>query len=147
MFPSSIPHYIIWFDKFYLLVRILVGIHLLKISMNCRWVHQPPPHPLLALMMNSWFRTCFHSSFPDHLTMSSCQFELHLFFSGILSLRNPDTHQIWISIKYDGWNIFPRDITLVFNPIRWCHPNTPARRAYCYSFLFSKVSHSSMRKL
>ena len=36
------------------------------------------------------------------------------FFSGILSLRYPDTNQIWISVRYDGWNIFPRVITLVF---------------------------------
>ena len=46
--------------------------------------------------------------------MSSRQFVLHLFFSGILSLRYPDTNQIWISVRYDGGNIFPRVITLVF---------------------------------
>ena len=49
----------------------------LEISRNCRWVHQPPPHPLLGLMMNSCFGTCFHSSFPENLTMSSHQFVLH----------------------------------------------------------------------
>ena len=114
MFSSSILPYIIWSDKCYLLVHIIVEIHLLEISMNCRWVHQPPPHPLLGLMMNSCFGTRFHSSFPENLTMSSRQFVLHLFFSGILSLRYPDTNQIWISVRYDGWNIFPRVITLVF---------------------------------
>ena len=36
------------------------------------------------------------------------------FFSGILSLSYPETNQIWISVRYDGWNIFPRVITLVF---------------------------------
>ena len=86
----------------------------LEISRNCRWVHQPPPHPLLELMMNSWFGTCFHSSFPENLTMSSRQLRCTFSFSGILSLSYPDTNQIWISVRYDGWNIFPRVITLVF---------------------------------
>ena len=36
------------------------------------------------------------------------------FFSGILSLSYPDTNQIWISVRYDGWNIFPRVIRMVF---------------------------------
>ena len=85
----------------------------LEFSMNCRWANQPPSHPLLGLMMNSWFGTCFHSSFPENLTMSSRQFVLHLFFSGIPSLSYPDTNQIWISVKYDGWNIFSRVITLI----------------------------------
>ena len=81
--------------------------------MECRWVHQPPPNPLLGLMMNSCFGTCFHSSFPENYNVipSIC---VALFFSDILSLRYPDTNQIWISVRYDGWNIFPRVITLVF---------------------------------
>ena len=45
--------------------------------------------------------------------MSSRLIVLHLFFSGILSLRYPDTSHIWISVKYDGWNIFSRVIILV----------------------------------
>ena len=65
-------------------------------------------------MMNSCFGTRFHSSFPENLTMTSCQFVLHLFFSGILSWRYSDSNQIWISVGYDGWNIFPRVISLVF---------------------------------
>ena len=65
-------------------------------------------------MMNSCFGTRFHSSFPENLTMTSRQFVLHLFFSDILSLRYPDTNQIWISVRYDGGNIFPRVIMLVF---------------------------------
>ena len=46
--------------------------------------------------------------------MSSRQIMLHLFFWGILSLRYPGTNHIWISVRYDGGNIFPRVITLVF---------------------------------
>ena len=84
--------------------------------MICRRVHQPPPLPLLGLMMNSCFGTRFHSSFIENFTMSSCQFVLHLFLSGILSPSYPNTNQIWIPVRYDGWNIFPRIITLVF---RW----------------------------
>ena len=114
MFSVSILPYIIWSDKCYLLVHLIVEIHLLLISMNCFWFHQPPPHSILDLIMNSWFGTCFHSSIPENLTMSSRQFVLHLFFSGILSLRFPNTDQIWISVNYDGWSIFSRVITLVF---------------------------------
>ena len=69
--------------------------------------------PLLDLMTNPCLRTCFHSSFPENLTMSSRQLVLRLFFSGIPSLSYPDTHQIRISVRYDGWNIFPRVITFV----------------------------------
>ena len=147
-FPRA-HRYIIWSDKCYLLVLIIVEIHLLEISLNSRWVHQPPPHPLLGLLMNSGFGTCFHSSFPEDLTLASRQFVLHLFFSGIPSLRYPGTNQIWISVRYDGWDIFPRVITLVFI---W-----PGRVMSCLAQLaggpivivlpFSKVIHSSMRKL
>ena len=52
--------------------------------------------------------------FSENLAMLTRQFVLHLFFSGILSLRYPATYQNWISVWYDGWNIFPRVITLVF---------------------------------
>ena len=82
--------------------------------MNCRWAHQPPPHPPLDLRMNSCFGTRFHSSSPENLEISFRLFVLHLFFSDILSLRYHDTNRIWISVRYDGWNIFPRVITLVF---------------------------------
>ena len=114
MFSSSIHHYTIWSDKCYLLVHIVVEIHLLEISMDCRWVNQSPPHPLVGLLMDSCFGTRFHSSFPENLTMSSRQIVPHLFFSGILRWRFPDTNRIWTSVRYDGWNIFPRVITLVF---------------------------------
>ena len=74
--------------------------------------------------------------------MSSRQFVLHLFFLGILSLRYHDTNQIWISVRYDGWNIFPRVITL---DLIWSD-KLMSCLAFYYSFLFSKVKHSSMRK-
>ena len=38
---------------------------------------------------------------------------LHLFFSGILSLRYHDTNWIWISVRYDGWDNFPRVMMLI----------------------------------
>ena len=45
--------------------------------------------------------------------MSFRRYVSHLFFSDILSLRYHDTNRIWISVRYDGWNIFARVITLV----------------------------------
>ena len=41
------------------------------------------------------------------------RFVLRLFFSDILSLRYPDTNRIWISVRYDGWDNFPRVMTLI----------------------------------
>ena len=41
------------------------------------------------------------------------RFVLHLFFSDILSLRYYDTNLIWISVRYDGWDNFPRVMMLV----------------------------------
>ena len=69
MFPSSIHHHIIWSNKWYFLVHLIVEIHPLEFSMNCCWAYQPPPHPLLGLLMNSYFRAHFHSSF---LRISQC---------------------------------------------------------------------------
>ena len=81
--------------------------------------------------------------------MSSRQLVLRLYFSGTLSLRYPDTNQIWILVRYDGWNIFPRAITLVFI---W-----PGKVMSCLAHLaggpivivlpFRNVNHSSKRKL
>ena len=51
--------------------------------------------------------------FPENLAMPFQRFVLRLFFSDILSLRYHDTNQIWILVRYDGWNIFTRVITLV----------------------------------
>lgn len=55
------------------LVHISVEIHLLKISMNCRWIHEPPLHPILGFNDELLFVTRFHSTFPKNLTMSSHQ--------------------------------------------------------------------------
>ena len=114
MFSSSIHHHIIWSGKCYLLVHIIVEFQLLEISMNCRWVHQPPPHPLLGLMMNSCFGTRFHSSFPENLTMSSRQYVSHLFL-----LKHPESEVSWhqsdLNLGHVWWlEHFPRVITLVF---------------------------------
>ena len=114
MFPSSIHHYIIWSDKWYFLVHIIVEINPLEISMICCWAYQPPPHPLLGLLMNSCFRAHLHRSF---LRISQCHLvKLCCTFSSQASwcLRYPDTNRIWISVRYDGWDIFPRVITLVY---------------------------------
>ena len=39
----------------------------LEFSMNCRWAHQPPPHPLLGLMMNY----CFRNPLPKFISWES----------------------------------------------------------------------------
>ena len=80
--------------------------------MDYRRAHQPPPS-LLGLMMNYCFRKSLHSSFPEKLAMPFQRFVLRLFFSDILSLRYPDTNRIWISVRYDGWDNFPRVMTLI----------------------------------
>ena len=105
---------------------------------------------LLGLMMNSCFSTRFHSSFPWEPYNVMSTICVAPFFSGILSLRYPDTNWIWISVRYGGWNIFPGVMTLVFI---W-----PGKMMPCLAHLaggpivivlpFSKVIiHSSMRKL
>ena len=53
----------------------------------------------------SCFGACYHSSFPENLAMSACRFVLQTFFSDMLSLKYLITNQIWISGRYDGWNI------------------------------------------
>ena len=76
--------------------------------------------PLLDLMMNpcSELASIVHLPRIFDVVSTIC---VAPFFSGILSLSYPDTNQIWISVRYDGWNIFPRVITLVLcDPVRWC---------------------------
>ena len=100
--------------------------------------------------LNSCVRTRSHSSIPENLTMSSRQIGVAPFFSGILSLRYPDTNQIWISVGYDGWYIFPGVMLFVLwwpGNMMSCLAPPPGWRTYHYRFLFSKVIHSSMRKL
>ena len=115
MFSSSIPHYITWSDKCYLLVHISVKIPLFgnleELSLS----------PSATSSSSPWFNDelLFQEpapivQFPENLAMSFRRYVSHLFFSDILSLRYPDTNRIWISVRYDGWNIFPRVITLVF---------------------------------
>ena len=69
--------------------------------------------PLLDLIMNpcSELASIVHLPRIFDVVSTIC---VAPFFSGILSLSYPDTNQIWISVRYDGWNIFPRVITLVF---------------------------------
>ena len=69
--------------------------------------------PLLDVMMNpcSELASIVHLPRIFDVVSTIC---VAPFFSGILSLSYPDTNQIWISVRYDGWNIFPRVITLVF---------------------------------
>ena len=134
MFSSSIHHYIIWSDKCYLLVHIIVEIHLsgnfdgLSLSPSA-----PPSSPWFTDELLFWNSLPYFV--PENLTMSSRQLMLRPFFSGTPSLRYPDTNQIWISVRYDGWNIFPRVITLVFI---WPGKVVSylALRPYCYSFHF-----------
>ena len=73
----------------FLFTLLWKSIHL-EFSMNCRWAHQPPPHPLHGLLMNSCFGTRLRSSFPENLTMSSRQFVSHLFL-----LRHPESEVSW----------------------------------------------------
>ena len=151
MFSSSIPHYIIWSEKCYLLVHLMVEIHLLgnlgelplsspDTSLSSPWVNDG----LLLTEITSYFLST------ENLTMLYRQLALHLFFSGILSLRYPDTNRIWILIRYDGWDNFPRVMKLILwwpGNMMSCLAPPPGWRTYHYRFLFSKVIHSSMRKL
>ena len=68
--------------------------------------------PLRDLMMNPCSEL---ASIVQYSRILQCHLDncVAPFFSGILSLSYHDTNQIWISVRYDGWNIFPRVITLV----------------------------------
>ena len=56
---------------------------------------------------SSYFGACYRSSLPENLATSSRRFVLQtfIFFLDSMSLEYPDTNQIWISGRYDGWNI------------------------------------------
>ena len=56
---------------------------------------------------SSCFGFCYRSSFPENLATSSRRIVLQTFFFFLdsMSLEYPDTNQIWISGRYDGWNI------------------------------------------
>ena len=90
--------------------------------------------PLLDVMMNPYSELASIVHLPRIFDVVStiC---VAPFFSGILSLSYPDTNQIWISVRYDGWNIFPRVITLAYLwPGKVMIPSTPGGRTYCYKF-------------
>ena len=90
--------------------------------------------PLLDVMMNpcSELASIVHLPRIFDVVSTIC---VAPFFSGILSLSYPDTNQIWISVRYDGWNIFPRVITLAYLwPGKVMIPSTPGGRTYCYKF-------------
>ena len=54
---------------------------------------------------SSCFGACYRSSFPENLATPSHRLVLQTFFSDMLSLKYPITNRIWISGRYDGWNI------------------------------------------
>ena len=90
--------------------------------------------PLLDVMMNpcSELASIVHLPRIFDVVPTIC---VAPFFSGILSLSYPDTNQIWISFRYDGWNLFPRVITLAYLwPGKVMIPSTPGGRTYCHKF-------------
>ena len=54
---------------------------------------------------SSCFGACYRSSFPENLATPSRRFVLQTFFSDMPSLKYLITNRIWISGRYDGWNI------------------------------------------
>ena len=54
---------------------------------------------------SSCFGACYLSSFLENLATPSHRIVLQTFFSDMLSLKYPITNRIWISGRYDGWNI------------------------------------------
>ena len=68
---------------------------------------------------SSCFGACYRSSFPENLATSSLWLVLLPFFFQICCLEYSVTNQIWISGRYDGWNIpkscilFPVRTTIV----------------------------------
>ena len=99
---------------------------------------------LLLMEITSWFISQESYSVIPSICVAP-------FFSGILSPRYPDTNQNWISVRYDGWDNFPRVMMLILwwpgNMMSCLAPPPPGWRTYHYRFLFSKVIHSPMRKL
>jgi len=54
---------------------------------------------------SSCFGACYLSSFLENLATPSRRIVFQTFFSDMLSLKYPITNRIWISGRYDGWNI------------------------------------------
>ena len=68
--------------------------------------------------------------------------KLSFIFLDSMSLEYPDTNQIWISGRYDGWNISKNynigpSITGKVDVVA----NTPNRKTYYCSILIEKVGH------
>ena len=63
--------------------------------------------PHVCSRTSSCFGACYHSPFPEIPATPSCRFVLQtlIFFLDLRSLEYPDTSQIWISGRYDGWNV------------------------------------------
>ena len=149
MFSSSILHYIIWSDKCYLLIHIIVEIHLfgylVELSLSPSATSSSSPwlndEPLIG--------TRFHSSFPENHIMSSRQ---------LCCTSSSQASWVWdilTPIRYESRSDmmvgthFPRVITLVFI---W-----PGKVMSCLAHLaggpivivlpFSNVNHPSIRKL
>ena len=115
MFTSSIQHYIIWIDKCHFLVHIIVEIRPFGI------LDELSLRPLATSSTPPWFNDELFFQEPTPIVHFPRILQCHFvdlccpfFFSDILSLRYHDTNQIWISVRYDGWNIFPRVIITVF---------------------------------
>ena len=58
--------------------------------MDCRWVHQPPPHPLLGLMMNP----CFRALLLDAISRESCNVNASIGVAPFL-FKHPESEVSW----------------------------------------------------
>ena len=118
----------------------------LEVSMNYCWVHQPPPHPLLGLMMNSCSGTRFHSSSPENLTISS-----RLICVAPFLLRLPKSEVSWHQSDRNLGQIWwlehiPKSYNIGLWPdkVKSCLAHL-AGGPNVIVFLFSKVIYSSLR--
>ena len=149
MFSSSILHYIIWFDKCYLLIHIIVEIHLfgylVELSMSPSATSSSSPW----LNDEPLFGTRFHSSIPENHIMSSHQ---------LCCTSSSQASWVWgilTPIRYESRldmmvrMHFPWVITLVFiwpgKVMSWLAHL--AGGPIVIVLPFSNVNHSSMRKL
>ena len=109
---SSIHHYTIWSDKCYLLVHIIMEIHLVR---NLDGLSPSPSATSSSPWVNDELLFQEPTPIVHFLRILKCHFVylcLHLLFSDILSLRYHYTNRIWISVRYDGWDNFPRVMLL-----------------------------------
>ena len=94
---------------------------------------------------SSWFGACYLSSFLENLATPSRRIVLQTFSSDMLSLKYPITNRIWISGRYDGWNI--PNICILFPA---CTANVPFYHGslpfpvvskFIHYVVFNKVIH------